>query len=447
MDDDLLQVDLTSIDEDEQALVNFNLSPVTVEALMGRGITKLFPIQSACLQPLLAGRDIVARAKTGSGKTLAFAIPIVEQLLTERPRQAQTRQDRPRSLVMCPTRELALQVEKEIQGSAPHARCVTVYGGAPIMKQVDQLRRGADLVVGTPGRIMDLLKRGSLDLHECGFVVLDEADMMLDMGFREDMDWILEQIPAEAERQTMLFSATMPPWVRRLSRTFLSNPVTVDLVGEDGTGKVSDDVTVLCVSVPRDEKRGLLPDLVSVHSATGKTIVFTQTKREADEVAAAVASTHPSEVLHGDIPQQSREVALQMFREGRVRVLVATDVAARGLDIPNVDLVIHFDLPRDQETFLHRSGRTGRAGNKGTAIVMFTPQERRLASRLMKDTQTPYANIGAPTPERVVESVAMDLEKRLQDASPELRSLFQVEARRILAAQEAEGKDHDKDGM
>ena len=258
-----------------------------------------------------------------------------------------------------------MQVEREIEQSAPQARCITVYGGAPVWKQVDQLKRGADLVVGTPGRIMDLLERGSLDLSECGFAVLDEADMMLDMGFREDMDWILERMPSEG-RQTMLFSATLPPWVRKLTRTYLRNPVTVDLIGEAGTGRVADDVTVLAVSVPEDGKRSLLSDLISVYAPRGKAVVFCQTKREADEVAAAVASSHPSEVMHGDIAQQQREIAMDRFRQGRVRVLVATDVASRGLDIPLVDLVVHFDLPRDQETFLHRSGRTGRAGNKGT---------------------------------------------------------------------------------
>ena len=358
-------VDLEAIDADTLNVKNFDLSDVTVAALAKRGIENLFPIQSACLEPALQGRDIVARAKTGSGKTLAFAIPIIERLLTARAPEAQQRRDAPLSLVMCPTRELALQVEREIEATAPRARCATVYGGAPIMKQVSNLRHGCDLVVGTPGRIMDLVERGDLRLEGIQFVVLDEADMMLDMGFKEDMDWILEQV-TNPERQTMLFSATLPDWIRRLSRQYLRDPVTVDLVGEQGTGKVSDDVTVRVVAVPQEEKRSLLPDLISVYAPRGKAVVFVETKREADEVAAAVASTHPSECLHGDIAQQSREVAMDLFRKGQVRVLVATDVAARGLDIPDVDLVVHFDLPRNQETFLHRSGRTGRAGKKGT---------------------------------------------------------------------------------
>ena len=410
-------------DDDSRPLEEAALSEVTVKALRSRGITRLFPIQAACLAPALEGRDIVARAKTGSGKTLAFAIPILEKLLkgegrehgkrpaplslthgqvargpsqhgmptltawllallvplpsaashdtpvpsphAERPPGRQSPGDAPRCLVLCPTRELASQVEREIEQSAPHTRCVTVYGGAATGPQVAALRRGSDLVVGTPGRVMDLVERGALNLRECGFLVLDESDMMLDMGFRDDMDWILQRMPSEG-RQTMLFSATLPAWVRRLATTYLRSPTTVDLVGEEGAGRVADGVTVLAAPVPPGEKRSLLPDLISVYAPRGKAVVFCQTKREADEVAAAVAGTHPSEALHGDISQSGREKALGAFRSGQARVLVATDVAARGLDIPHVDLVVHYDLPGDQETFLHRSGRTGRAGNKGT---------------------------------------------------------------------------------
>ncbi|KAL0035597.1 hypothetical protein WJX79_001244 [Trebouxia sp. C0005] len=366
-EDQVLEVDAAQADE-SLALVNCGLSEVTIKALEARGITALFPIQKHVYEPAAAGRDLIGRARTGSGKTLAFALPVVEKLMarTHKPRS-------PGCIVLAPTRELAKQVEREFAATGPTLRTACVYGGVPIQQQMRDVSRGADIVVGTPGRIMDLQARGALDLSAVDFAILDEADQMLDIGFADDVEKILSEAPTE--RQTMLFSATMPSWVKKLTRRHQRDPLVVDLVGDEEAGKMAESIRVLGVQVAPENRRNILADLLTVYSNAGKTIVFTQTKREADEVAAGIAGVIPSEALHGDISQVQREKILQKFREDKFAVLVATDVAARGLDIPNVELVVHYDLPDQVEGFLHRSGRTGRANKTGTTIAMVTNRE------------------------------------------------------------------------
>ncbi|OIT37556.1 PREDICTED: DEAD-box ATP-dependent RNA helicase 53-like isoform X1 [Nicotiana attenuata] len=348
------------------------ISEEIVSALAQRGITSLFPIQKAVLEPAMQGSDMIGRARTGTGKTLAFGIPIMDKIIKFNNKQGRGRN--PLALILAPTRELARQVEKEFYESAPGLDTLCVYGGVPIQRQMSTLQRGADIVVGTPGRVIDLLKRRSLNLSEIQFVVLDEADQMLNVGFAEDVETILENV--RQKHQTMMFSATMPSWIMKITNKFLKKPIHIDLVG-DSDQKLADGISLYSIACEMRQKPAVLGPLISEHAKGGKCIVFTQTKRDADRLASAMQKTLRCEALHGDITQSQRERTLSGFRQGQFNVLVATDVAARGLDVPNVDLVIHYELPNSSEIFVHRSGRTGRAGKKGSAILMHSSKQHR----------------------------------------------------------------------
>ncbi|XP_062202633.1 DEAD-box ATP-dependent RNA helicase 9-like [Phragmites australis] len=368
------------------------ISPKIVERLAKKGITKLFPIQRAVLEPAMQGRDLVGRAKTGTGKTLAFGIPILDAIIRHNEKYKPGKL--PMAIVLAPTRELAKQVEREfLECSSLETICV--YGGTPISQQMRKLNYGVDVVIGTPGRVIDLLKRGALSLSEIRFVVLDEADQMLSVGFDQDVETILQRVPPQ--RQTLMFSATMPTWIRKLTQKYLKNPVTVDLVGEDDQ-KLAEGISLYSISSENREKPAVLGQLIKEHAKGGKCIVFTQTKRDADRLSHTMGRSFQCEALHGDITQAQRERTLAGFRDGQFNILVATDVAARGLDIPNVDLVIHFELPNSSELFVHRSGRTGRAGKKGTAIVLYNYQQNRSIRVIENDvgckfTELPKINV------------------------------------------------------
>ncbi|XP_047337525.1 DEAD-box ATP-dependent RNA helicase 3, chloroplastic-like [Impatiens glandulifera] len=442
-DDDLLSVsdyeseideavEVEADDGDELAVSNIGLPERLVKSLANRGITQLFPIQRAVLVPALEGRDIIARAKTGTGKTLAFGIPILKQLSKEDDRSFQRRGRLPKLLVLAPTRELAKQVENELKDSAPYLNTVCVYGGVSYNSQQNSLSQGVDIVVGTPGRITDLIDSGSLKLSEVEYLVLDEADQMLAVGFEEAVEVILEKLPAK--RQSMLFSATMPGWVKKLSRKYLDNPLTIDLVGDDEE-KLAEGIKLFAIPTTATSKRTILSDLVTVYAKGGKTIVFTQTKRDADEVSMALTNSIASEALHGDISQHQRERTLNGFRQGKFTVLVATDVAARGLDIPNVDLIIHYELPNDPETFVHRSGRTGRAGKEGTAILMYTSNQRRTVKSLERDVGSKFEFISAPSTEEVLKSSADQVVATLRGVHAESIEFFTETAEKLMEEQ------------
>ncbi|XP_031247384.1 DEAD-box ATP-dependent RNA helicase 3, chloroplastic isoform X2 [Pistacia vera] len=393
-----------STDDDELAISKLGLPDRLVGTLEKRGITQLFPIQRAVLVPALQGKDLIARAKTGTGKTLAFGIPILKRLTEEADKAPSFRRGQlPKVLVLAPTREMAKQVEKELRESAPYLNTVCVYGGVPYYPQQNALARGVDVVVGTPGRIIDLIESNALKLGKIEFLVIDEADQMLAVGFEEDVEVILENIPPK--RQSMLFSATMPAWVKKLSRKYLDNPLNIDLVG-DGDEKLAEGIKLYAISTTATSKRTILSDLVTGSAKGGKTIVFTRTKRDADEVSRVLTKSIASEALHGDKSQHQRERTLNGFRQGKFTVLVATDVAARGLDIPNVDLVIHYELPNGPETFVHRSGRTGRAGKEGNVILMFTNSQRKTVRSLEHDVGCKFEFLSAPAFGRVLESSA-----------------------------------------
>ncbi|CAN6862281.1 unnamed protein product [Brassica oleracea] len=419
-------------DAEELAISKLGLPQRLGESLEKRGITHLFPIQRAVLVPALEGRDIIARAKTGTGKTLAFGIPIIKRLTEQAGDYSEfsRRSGRlPKFLVLAPTRELAKQVEKEIKESAPYLSTVCVYGGVSYTIQQSALSRGVDVVVGTPGRIIDLIEGRSLKLGEVEYLVLDEADQMLAVGFEEAVESILENLPQK--RQSMLFSATMPTWVKKLARKYLDNPLNIDLVG-DQDEKLAEGIKLYAISAISTSKRTILSDLITVYAKGGKTIVFTQTKRDADEVSLALSNSIASEALHGDISQHQRERTLNGFRQGKFTVLVATDVASRGLDIPNVDLVIHYELPNDPETFVHRSGRTGRAGKEGSAILMHSSSQKRTVRSLERDVGCRFEFISPPTVGDLLESSADQVVATLNGVHPESINFFSATAQKLF---------------
>ncbi|CAF1716140.1 unnamed protein product [Brassica oleracea] len=419
-------------DAEELAISKLGLPQRLGESLEKRGITHLFPIQRAVLVPALEGRDIIARAKTGTGKTLAFGIPIIKRLTEQAGDYSEfsRRSGRlPKFLVLAPTRELAKQVEKEIKESAPYLSTVCVYGGVSYTIQQSALSRGVDVVVGTPGRIIDLIEGRSLKLGEIEYLVLDEADQMLAVGFEEAVESILENLPQK--RQSMLFSATMPTWVKKLARKYLDNPLNIDLVG-DQDEKLAEGIKLYAISATSTSKRTILSDLITVYAKGGKTIVFTQTKRDADEVSLALSNSIASEALHGDISQHQRERTLNGFRQGKFTVLVATDVASRGLDIPNVDLVIHYELPNDPETFVHRSGRTGRAGKEGSAILMHSSSQKRTVRSLERDVGCRFEFISPPTVGDLLEASADQVVATLNGVHPESIKFFSATAQKLF---------------
>ncbi|CAI5963662.1 unnamed protein product [Closterium sp. NIES-64] len=482
----LVDVSDTDVDRDELAIESLGLATILEQSLLKRGIARLFPIQHAVLAPSMEGRDIIARAKTGTGKTLAFGIPILERITREIEENNGRRPFRaPRCLVLAPTRELAKQVEREFCESAPNLSTACVYGGVSIEAQMRQLKRGVDVVVGTPGRLIDLIERGTLSLREIQFMVLDEADQMLAVGFEEDVERIMENLPEGGRIQMSLFSATMPSWVKKLSRKEIQFMVLdeadqmlavgfeedeedegdegedeeerVRRVGEqeeklaegilllcvgEQEEKLAEGIRLLCVRAPNASKRSILVDLITVHAMGGKTIVFTQTKKDADEVAMALGRSVGCEALHGDIPQQQRERTLQAFRDGRFVVLVATDVAARGLDIPNVDLVIHYEIPNDPETFVHRSGRTGRAGKTGCTILMYTDSQVCDANRcdyglrslrmIERDIGCKFEKASPPHPDDVLQASANQSAALINRVHPELAESFLETAEKLL---------------
>ncbi|CAH2053032.1 unnamed protein product [Thlaspi arvense] len=380
---------------DGLAISELGISPEIVKALKSKGIEKLFPIQKDVLEPAMQGRDMIGRARTGTGKTLAFGIPIIDKIIKFNAKHGRGRN--PLCLVLAPTRELARQVEKEFRESAPSLDSICLYGGTPIGQQMRQLDYGVDVAVGTPGRIIDLIKRGALNLTEVQFVVLDEADQMLQVGFAEDVEVILERLPEK--RQSMMFSATMPSWIRSLTKKYLNDPVTIDLVG-DSDQMLADGITTYSIVADLYGRASIIGPLVREHAKGGKCIVFTQTKRDADRLSYGFGRGTKCEALHGDISQSQRERILDDFRCGRINVLVATDVAARGLDVPNVDLVIHYELPNNTETFVHRTGRTGRAGKKGSAILIHSRDQSRAVKIIEREVGSRFIELPSIAVER-----------------------------------------------
>ena len=379
-----------------ESFSQFALRQTSREALVAQGITTPTPIQSATLGPLLAGRDVIGQARTGSGKTLAFALPLLERL--------QSPAGGVQALVLVPTRELAVQVAGVIQDLAGRSgpRVALLYGGKPYGQQIAALKAGAQVVVGTPGRTLDHLRQGNLGLRKVTYLVLDEADEMLDRGFAPDVERILSHAPRE--RQTALFSATIADWVHQIAARHLDNPLTVRI--DPAPDQAAPSVEQLVYEVPNGQKQAVLETLLD-RRGDGSVLVFGRTKHGVRKLGARLAARgFPIATLQGNLSQNARDRAMEAFRAGRLPILVATNVAARGIDVTDIERVINYELPESAGLFTHRIGRTGRMGRPGEAITLVSPAEadqwrkleRELGRRLPKRAwDEPLPNAPDPT--------------------------------------------------
>ncbi len=344
-----------------------------LRAVRDQGYSEPTPIQVQAIPSVLEGRDLIGLAQTGTGKTLAFAMPILQRLHDNAANRHPKAKRHIQALVLAPTRELASQIGDSFRAYGRHTKFyyTTIFGGVSQRPQTDQLRRGVDVVVATPGRLLDLMNQGLIRLDRLEVLVLDEADRMLDMGFLPDIRRIIDQLPTE--RQTLLFSATMPPDIQQLANSILKDPVQVEATPESTTVEAIDQTVFF---VEKRDKRRLLQHLLNNHNMH-RTLVFTRTKHAANRLSQQLAKARvSSEAIHGNKSQRAREQALANFKRGKVQVLVATDIAARGIDVDDISHVVNFDLPNETESYVHRIGRTGRAGASGMALSFCSVDER-----------------------------------------------------------------------
>ena len=404
----------------------FPLSDRVQSALAKKGFEEPTPIQAESIPFTLDHRDVLGQARTGTGKTLAFGLPIANHLEPDK-----SRGRTPRAFVVTPTRELALQVASELEWLAPHLNVVTVYGGTGYGKQAGDLKRGADVVVATPGRAIDYLGRGILDLSQVEIVVLDEADEMLSMGFEKDVETLLSETPRE--RQTLLFSATLPKWARKLAKDHLTHPEHIDVMGEE-----SISYEEVAIEAPLRARMGILSDLLHLHHGD-KAIIFTHTKAEVDKLAKELSlNGHAAEAIHGDLNQTQRERVLGRFRSGQVNALIGTNVAARGLDIPEVDLVVHYRVETEMDAYQHRSGRTGRAGRTGKVILLHGPKERREVQKLERALRRTFERGQAPSADTIQEAKLKSLLGNAKSQSKKDKTEWQHVAKNIIAENDAD---------
>ncbi|MGN6274848.1 MAG: DEAD/DEAH box helicase [Solirubrobacterales bacterium] len=367
------------------AFKDLGLSPDIQQALDELGFEEPTPIQEQAIPELLGGHDVIGQAQTGTGKTAAFGLPLLQYLDPEN--------DEVQAIVLTPTRELCIQVTQALRAYAEHLpiEIVAVFGGAPIRSQQSQLRSGAHVVVATVGRMMDLMSRHSLVLTAARYVVLDEADEMLDLGFIEDVEKILRMCPSG--RQTALFSATMPPPIKKLAEGYMYDPTTIRITPKTLT---VDAIQQAYVEVPAKEKAARLVELLKVEEPE-QAIIFTRTKIGASKLEKTLKDKGLDvKALHGDLSQGSRDGVMIAFKDHRVRLLVATDIAARGLDVEHVTHVINYDVPNSSETYVHRIGRTGRVGRTGRAVTFVTPDQKDEIARIERDVNTTIGEWESP---------------------------------------------------
>ncbi|HET7510913.1 MAG TPA: DEAD/DEAH box helicase [Solirubrobacterales bacterium] len=407
------------------AFKDLGLSPAIQQALDELGFEEPTPIQEQAIPELLGGHDVIGQAQTGTGKTAAFGLPLLQYLDPDN--------DEVQGIVLTPTRELCIQVTQALRAYAEHldVEIVAVFGGAPIRSQQSQLRSGAHVVVATVGRMMDLMSRHSLVLTAARYVVLDEADEMLDLGFIEDVEKILRMCPSG--RQTALFSATMPPPIKKLAEGYMYDPTTIRITPKTLT---VDAIAQAYVEVPAKEKAARLVELLKIEEPE-QAIIFTRTKIGASKLEKTLKDKGLDvKALHGDLSQGSRDGVMISFKDHRVRLLVATDIAARGLDVEHVTHVINYDVPNSSETYVHRIGRTGRVGRTGRAITFVTPDQHDEIPRIERDVNTSIGEWETP-------------EERLEHAPRPRRRRERGERRErqpaAVAAAEANGDDDGSD--
>ena len=385
--------------EPTPTFADFGLHPSILQAITETGYTSPTPIQAQALPVVMDGRDVMGAAQTGTGKTAAFTLPILHRLLPMANTSASPARHPVRALILTPTRELADQVADSVARYTKYTplRSTVVFGGVDINPQRDALRRGCELLIATPGRLLDHVEQKNVNLSQVNILVLDEADRMLDMGFQPDLERIIRLLPAS--RQGLLFSATFSNDIRKLGRKFLNNPIELEVAARNAT---ADTVTQIAYELPSDRKRAAVVHLVKSRGFN-QVIVFSNTKIGTARLARElIRDGVKAESIHGDKNQADRMKALQAFKDGDLEVMVATDVAARGLDVAGVPCVINYDLPFNPEDYVHRIGRTGRAGASGEAIALYTPDEERFLLDIEKliKTRIPRGELSMPAPQK-----------------------------------------------
>jgi ATP-dependent RNA helicase DDX21 len=420
--------------EEEDDFTKYKIDKSIVERLKGKSIISLFDVQKKVYQPVYEGKSVIVSALTGSGKTLSFVLPIIQKNKDE----GKLIQDRPVCMVMTPTRELAIQVAREFSDLTSENfkfKVVLIYGGVSMDDQISKLRGGCDIIVGTPGRITDMIERGELKLKKISTVVLDEADKMLSMGFQEGIEDIFNKIYKERTAvQVCLFSATIEKWVKEIAHTIMKDKevVYLDLVKDLG-GRTPKTVLHLGVNCLKNERVTTIADLILCYGGKNKsTIVFVNTKRECNDLLISDKLKQEVQIIHGDINQKQREATIEAFRKGKVKCLVATDVASRGLDIPIVDLVIQSEPPKDVDTYIHRSGRTARAGRSGTCITLFSKYTESLLSRIEHKCKIKIKTVGAPQRNEIVESSIRDTRTSLIGIDESMIKMFLGTASKLV---------------
>lgn len=398
------------------------LSPQVLQAVNDMGFEETTPIQQQAIPPALQGRDLIGQAQTGTGKTAAFGIPMVERFDVDK--------EQIQGIVVTPTRELAIQVAEELYkiGQFKGITTLPIYGGQNIERQIKALRKRPHIIVGTPGRLLDHIRRRTIRLQQVEVVVLDEADEMLNMGFIEDIEKILQETPAE--RQTLFFSATMPSSLQKIAQRFMKNP---ELIGIKSKELTVPNIEQYYMEVHDNQKFNVLCRLLDIQ-APELSIVFVRTKRRVDEIAEALKKRgYSAERIHGDLTQTMRDTVMRRFREGTIDTLVATDVAARGLDISGVTHVYNFDIPQDPESYVHRIGRTGRLGQSGQALTFVTPRELHHLKVIQSVTKRKIARKPVPTSaEAMAGQQHVIMEKLIQVAESPAIEQYRGFARELL---------------
>ncbi|ELP90553.1 ATP-dependent RNA helicase DDX50, putative [Entamoeba invadens IP1] len=426
--------------------------PISLEAqamLKERGITSLFPIQISTYAPIYEGLDVVGKAQTGSGKTISFTLPLLERMRATNP----AREKLPRVIILSPTRELATQILEEVEKcSLGVYSLLCIYGGVEMFPQTSKLRSGVDIVVGTPGRVLDHINRGSLVLSNIETIILDEADQMLNIGFKEDLNKILEAIHGNVTDdsksgkdgykktnlnannkviQTLLFSATVPDWVTEVSEKYLrEDHVKIDVTSTT-TQMPSNAKHYACMCFPYNKVETIVP-LIKTYNPNGRTIVFCDTKKECGDICIKIGEHLSAQMIHGDINQTLRTQTIKGFKEDRFSVLIATDVVARGIDISGVDLIIMTRVPKDIPQYVHRAGRTARAGKEGITVTLYTMAEISALGMIEKSVNFKFERIGVPQPETLARFAVLGLSGDMKDVKKSLYNVHMDTAQQVL---------------
>lgn len=416
-----IHAETAEIDEEKTSKIpsDYEMPKTVLAKLEKEGITELFPIQWSTFELITSGLDLIGKAYTGSGKTLAFVLPVVCKLINDNIKSG--RGEGCSVICLTPTRELCIQVAKVFETYAIGKRVASIYGGAPYERQVRNLENGSDIVVGTCGRVKDFLDRGTLKLDRVKFVILDEADEMLNIGFADDVETILSNLNKKDNVvQTLLWSATLPEWINNIIDKYMREERRlVDTVTKFAQ-QAAKSVEHMALCCHPSEVEEVLADILLVYVKTNdRVMIFSETKVDCNVLSVSEHIKQECQVLHGDVVQKQREITTEGFRQGRFPVLLCTDVAARGLDIDNVQLVIQLKPPGDAETYIHRSGRTGRAGKLGKSIMFYGPRDRWKVNNIEKKMGTKFRRVGAPQPSELAEKCAQESVRQIKEVIPQ----------------------------